>query len=67
MTVTLSKTQKRTGKVLEIEMTPELREVIVACNAILPLSPYLSKARKGKSYLKEDKTAHGFTSIWQRW
>ena len=34
---------------------------------ILPLSPYLFKTRKGESYLKEDKTAHGFTSIWQRW
>ena len=67
LTVTLSKTQKKTGKVLEFEMTPELRGVIVECNAILPLSPYLFKTRKGVSYLKEDKTANGFTSIWQRW
>ena len=67
ITVTLSKTQMSTEKVLKFEMTPELREIIVECNAILPLSPYLFKTRKGEAYLKDDKTAHGFTSIWQRW
>lgn len=40
LTVTLSKTRTSTEKVLKFEMTPELREVIVECNAILPLSPY---------------------------
>jgi len=65
--VTISKTQKRTERVLEFQMTPELKAVIDQCNAIKPLSPYLFKTRKGEPYLKPDKTAEGFTSIWQRW
>ena len=63
----MSKTEKRTEQVLEFQMTPELKAVIDQCNAIKPLSPYLFKTRKGEPYLKPDKSAEGFTSIWQRW
>ena len=48
-------------------MTSELKAVIDECNAIKPLSLYLFKTRKGEPYLIPDKTAEGFTSIWQRW
>jgi len=65
--VVVSKTEKRTEQVIEFQMTPELKAVIDDCNAIKPLSPYLFKTRKGDPYLKPNKTAEGFTSIWQRW
>ena len=35
--------------------------------AIKPLSIYLFHNRRGQSYLKEDKTFEGVSSMWGRW
>ena len=61
------KTETKTAQALEFQMTAEVKSVIDEYNAIKPLSPYLFKTRKGDPYLKPNKTAEGFTSIWQRW
>lgn len=64
---TPSKTKKSTGKKLIISWSPELRAVVDEAKAARPvLSPYLFCNRRGECYRKEDGSAHGWDSIWQR-
>ena len=67
MTVRIGKTAKTVGKTMEYEMTQDLAKVIAEAKAIKPLSIYLFHNRKGQSYLKEDKTFEGVSSMWGRW
>jgi integrase len=67
MTVKVGKTAKTTEKVLEFMMTPELEAVLAECKAIKPLSIYLFHNRRGQSYLSDDRSFEGFSSMWSRW
>lgn len=63
-----SKTKKTTGKRLIIEWTPELEAAKDAALAARPkdIAPWLFCTRKGECYQKDNGTANGFDSIWQR-
>ena len=65
--VMLSKTEDRTEQVLRFDLTDEMREIVRECRERKPLSQYLFKTRTGECQLKEDNTATGFESQWQRW
>ncbi|MDB3945178.1 tyrosine-type recombinase/integrase [Gammaproteobacteria bacterium] len=67
MTVKIGKTAKTTEKVLEFMMTPELEKVLAECKVIKPLSIYLFHTRRGQSYLADDRSYEGFSSMWSRW
>ena len=67
LTVNVHKTKQTVDKVLEFEMTPELRDAIRACRAIKPLSIHLFHNKWGQCYVKADMTTSGFESQWQRW
>ena len=67
MTVRIGKTAKTTEKVLEFVMTPELEDALPECKAIKPLSIYLFHNRRGQSYLADDRSYEGFSSMWSRW
>ena len=67
MTVRIGKTAKTTEKVLEFVMTPELEDALAECKAIKPLSIYLFHNRRGQSYLADDRSYEGFSSMWSRW
>lgn len=65
--VTPSKTENTTGKRLVYDWSPELRLAVDEAKSVRPvLSPYLFCNRRGKSYVKEDGTANGWDSLWQR-
>lgn len=65
--VTPSKTAHSTGKRLIIEWSEELRAAVDEAKGMrLVLSPFLFCNRRGESYVKEDGTANGWDSIWQR-
>jgi len=65
--VMLSKTEERTEQVLRFDLTDEMRDIIKECRERKPLSKYLFKTRTGECQLKDDNTATGFESQWQRW
>ena len=65
--VMLSKTEERTEQVLRFTLTDEMRDIIKECRERKPLSKYLFKTRTGECQLKDDNTATGFESQWQRW
>ena len=65
--VMLSKTEERTEQVLRFNLTDEMRDIIKECRERKPLSKYLFKTRTGECQLKDDNTATGFESQWQRW
>jgi len=65
--VLLSKTEDRTEQMLQFNLTDEVREIIRECRERKPLSKYLFKTRTGECQLKDDNTATGFDSQWQRW
>ena len=67
MTVRIGKTAKTTDKVLEFLITPELEVVLAQCRSIKPLSIYLFHTRRGQSYLADDRSYEGFSSMWSRW
>ena len=67
MTVRIGKTAKTTEKVLEFVMTPELEAALAECKAIKPLSIYLFHNKRGQSYLADDRSYEGFSSMWSRW
>ena len=67
MTVRIGKTAKTTEKVLEFVRTPELQDVLAECKAIKPLSIYLFHNKRGQSYLADDRSYEGFSSMWSRW
>jgi integrase len=48
-------------------MTDEMREIVRECRERKPLSKFLFKTRDGECQLKNDNTATGFESQWQRW
>ena len=48
-------------------MTPELEAALAECKAIKPLSIYLFHNRRGQSYLADDRSYEGFSSMWSRW
>lgn len=58
----------KTGKGLIIEWTDELRSAVKACRDARPveLSPWLFCTRRGQPYIKDDATANGWESLWQR-
>lgn len=61
--------QSKTGKLLVVEWSEELR---VAVDNVKQMhrkigSLYLFHTRRGEPYLKADGTTSGFDSIWQRW
>lgn len=65
--VTPSKTASSSGKRLIIEWSDELRAAVAEAKGTRPvLSPFLFCNRMGKCYVKEDGTANGWDSIWQR-
>lgn len=63
-----SKTKKSTGKKIIINWTSDLEQAIEIAKAARPLDvgPWLFCNRSGEPYAKEDGTANGFDSIWQR-
>jgi integrase len=66
--VTPRKTANSTGKKMIFEWTESLRESV---NRVLKirkkvLSVWLFHTNRGQPYLKEDGTANGFDSLWQR-
>jgi len=67
LTARIGKTAKTVGKIMEYKMTEDLAKVIAEARAIKPLSIYLFHNRRGQSYLKEDKTFEGVSSMWGRW
>ena len=66
LTVNVHKPKQTVDKVLEFEMTTELREAIKACRLIKPLSIYLFHNKRGQYYVKDNMTTSGFASQWQR-
>ena len=65
--VTPSKTASSSGKQVIYEWTPGLHAVVEEAKAVRPvLSPFLFCNRKGEGYVKEDGTANGWDSLWQR-
>lgn len=63
----LSVLTSKTGKPLLIEITPELRRELDNCKSVRPvISPYLFCTRDGAPYIKEDASADGWESLWQR-
>lgn len=65
--VTPGKTEKSSGKRIIIDWSDELHAAVDAAKAVRPvLSPYLFCNRRGACYVKEDGTANGWDSIWQR-
>ena len=65
--VMLSKTEERTEQILRFQMIDEVEQIIKECRERKPLSKYLFKTRTGECQLKDDNTATGFESQWQRW
>lgn len=65
--VTPGKTAKTSGKRLIIEWSDELRAAVEEAKKARPvISPFLFCNRRGECYVKEDCTANGWDSIWQR-
>lgn len=65
--VTPSKTENTTGKRLVYDWTQELRTAVDEAKSVRPvLSPFLFCNRRGECYVKEDGTANGWDSLWQR-
>ena len=65
--VTPGKTEASSGKRIIIEWSDELRQAIESAKAVRPvLSPFLFCTRRGECYVKEDGTANGWDSLWQR-
>lgn len=65
--VTPGKTESSSGKRIIIEWSDELRQAIESAKAVRPvLSPFLFCTRRGECYVKEDGTANGWDSLWQR-
>ena len=65
--VTPGKTAKTSGKRLIIEWSDELRAAVEEAKKARPvISPFLFCNRRGECYVKEDGTANGWDSIWQR-
>jgi integrase len=62
------KTAKTTGKRLLIEWTDELRMAAALAMAARPkdIAPWLFCTRQGACYLKDDGSANGWDSLWQR-
>jgi integrase len=62
------KTALTTGKRIVILWSPELRQAIDAARAARPRdkSPLLFCDRRGDCYIKQDGTANGWDSMWQR-
>jgi len=62
------KTAKTTGKRLVIEWSEELREAVKMALAARPvdIAPFLFCNRRGECYVKEDSSANGWDSMWQR-
>lgn len=61
------KTARTTGKKLIIEWSDDLRDGIEEAKSLRPvLSPFLFCNRKGECYVKDDGTANGWESMWQR-
>lgn len=63
-----SKTAKSTGKRLVIEWTPALRQAVDKARAARPvhIAPWLFCNARGRCYVREDGTANGWDSMWQR-
>lgn len=66
--VTPRKTSQTTGKKIIIEWSEELSSSINEIKALRKkiLSVWLLHTRQGQPYMKENGTANGFDSIWQR-
>lgn len=66
--VTPSKTASTTGKKMIIEWTEELRVAVEEVMALRKkvLSIWLFHTNRGQPYIKENGTANGFDSTWQR-
>jgi len=62
------KTARTTGKRLIIEWSPELRAAVDAAIAARPvdIAPYLFCNRRGECYVKDNGSANGWDSMWQR-
>jgi integrase len=62
------KTVKTTRKRLIIEWSNELRAAVEQARAARPvhIAPFLFCTRRGECYVKEDGTANGWDSMWQR-
>ena len=60
-------TEERTEQVLRFDLTDEMHNIIKECRERKPFSKYLFKTRTGECQLKDDNTATGFESQWQRW
>ena len=69
ISVTPSKTARSSGKRIIYEWTDELRQAVEQAKAARPvhISPWLFCNRRGESYLKDDGSANGFDSLWQRY
>lgn len=69
--ITPLKTKNSTGKSIEIEWTPKLREAVDYALSIRPvdISPYLFCTRRGESYYDASKAdpASGWKSNWSRY
>ena len=66
--VTPSKTENSSGAQRIIERTEAVNTALDMCMSARPvdLSPYIFCTRTGAPYIKEDATANGFESMWQR-
>lgn len=65
--VTPGKTEASSGKRIIIEWSDELRGAVEAAKVVRPvLSPFLFCTRRGECYVKENGTANGWDSLWQR-
>ena len=62
------KTAKTTQKRIIIEWSAELRAAVEQARAARPvhIAPFLFCTRRGECYVKDDGTANGWDSIWQR-
>lgn len=62
------KTAKTTGKRLVIEWSDELRAAVRDALAARPvdIAPWLFCNRRGECYVKDDGSANGWDSLWQR-
>lgn len=65
--VTPGKTANTTGKRLIYDWTEELRNAFEEARDVRPvLSPHLFCNRRGECYVKDDGSANGWDSLWQR-
>lgn len=58
----------KTGKFVIYSWTPELRHAVDCALSVRPvdISPHLFCTKRGQSYIKEDGSASGWDSMWQR-